>query len=112
GELGRSSGDRFRYAAKHGSDSTYGEGPPVGDGGQWAWISEAQGRLYFTLERPDVAAPPISALASLAPGAQLQLAGATFTVAERGTAAYASATGEIPYRLVPSSTFQFVDLSD
>ena len=82
------------------------------DGGQWAWISEAQGRLYFTLERPDVPAPPIAKLAQLAPGAQVTLAGTAFTVAERGTATYASALGEIPYRLVPSSSFQFVDLAD
>ena len=82
------------------------------DGGQWAWISEAQGRLYVTFERPDVAAPPIAALGQLAPGAQVALAGATFTVAERGTATYSSAAGEIPYRLVPNSTFQFIDLSD
>lgn len=79
------------------------------DGGQWAWISEAQGRLYLTFERPDVAVPSIAALA---PGGQVQLAGAMFTVAERGTATYVAASGEIPYRLVPNSTFQFVDLSD
>jgi uncharacterized protein DUF4178 len=82
------------------------------DGGQWAWISEAQGRLYFTLERPDVAAPPISALGQLEPGARIALAGTTFTVAERGIATYAAARGEIPYRLVPNSSFQFVDLAD
>ena len=79
------------------------------DGGKWAWISEAQGRLYLTFERPDVPVPPI---AQLAPGATVPLAGATFTVAERGTATYVSARGEIPYRLAPSTTFQFVDLSD
>jgi hypothetical protein len=79
------------------------------DGGKWAWISEAQGRLYLTFERPDVPAPPI---AQLAPGVTVPLAGATFTVAERGTATYVSARGEIPYRLAPSATFQFVDLSD
>ena len=79
------------------------------DGGQWAWLSEAQGRLYLTFERPDVAVPSI---AMLAPGTQITLAGAAFTVAERGTATYTSALGEIPYRLVPNSTFQFVDLSD
>jgi hypothetical protein len=79
------------------------------DGGQWGWISEAQGRLYLTFERRDVPVPPISALA---PGAQLELAGAPFTVGERGTATYVSAIGEIPYRLVPGSSFQFVDLSD
>jgi hypothetical protein len=82
------------------------------DGGQWGWISEAQGRLYLTFERPDVAVPPIAELGSLAPGAQLALAGATYTVAERGTATYVSAQGEIPYRLVPMSSLQFVDLSD
>src|SRR5207302_5048655 len=58
------------------------------------------------------AAPPVAALAQLAPGAQLALAGTTFTVAERGTATYASALGEIPYRLVPNTSFQFVDLYD
>jgi len=79
------------------------------DGGRWAWISEAQGRIYVTFERPDV---PVPSIAALAPGTQVTLAGATFTVAERGTATYVSALGEIPYRLVPMSTFQFVDLSD
>jgi hypothetical protein len=79
------------------------------DGGQWAWISEAQGRLYLTMERPDVAAPPAG---QLAPGAQVELAGAMYTVAERGTATYTAAQGEIPYRLVPGSSYGFVDLSD
>jgi len=79
------------------------------DGGQWAWLSEAQGRIYLTFERPDV---PVPSIAQLAPGSQIMLAGAPFTVAERGTATYVSALGEIPYRLVPSSSFQFVDLSD
>ena len=79
------------------------------DGGQWAWLSEAQGRIYLTFERPDVTVPSIAALA---PGTQLELAGAPFTVAERGTATYTSALGEIPYRLVPGSSFQFADLSD
>ena len=79
------------------------------DGGKWAWISEAQGRLYLTFERDEVSAPSIAALA---PGTQVALAGSSFTVAERGTATYVSARGEIPYRLVPGSTFQFADLSD
>ena len=79
------------------------------DGGAWAWISEAQGRLYFTLERPDLAVPSI---AELAPGTRLELAGAAFTVAERGTATYVAALGEIPYRLAPNTSFQFADLGD
>jgi hypothetical protein len=94
---------------RHGAGGVWQEWYAKLDGGTWAWISEAQGRLYLTFERPDVAAPSI---ASLAPGTAIQLAGATYTVAERGTATYVSAQGEIPYRLAPSSTFQFVDLSD
>jgi hypothetical protein len=82
------------------------------DSGHWAWITEAQGRLYVTFERPDIAAPPISALPQLQPGAQIALSGAPFTVAERATATYISALGEIPYRLVPNSSFQFIDLAD
>lgn len=79
------------------------------DGGQWAWLTEAQGRLYLTFERPELHAPPLD---ELAPGRQLQLAGETYTVAERGTASYVSALGEIPYRLVPNAQFQFADLAD
>jgi len=94
---------------RHGAGGVWQEWYAKLDGGQWAWISEAQGRIYFTFERPDV---PVPAISSLTPGTAIELAGATFTVAERGTATYVSANGEIPYRLVPSSTFQFVDLSD
>ena len=94
---------------KHAAGGVWQEWYAKLDGGQWAWISEAQGRLYLTLERPELAVP---ALAALAPGSQTAIGGAPFTVAERGTATYVSALGEIPYRLVPGSTFQFVDLSD
>lgn len=94
---------------RHASGGVWQEWYAKLDGGQWAWISEAQGRLYFTFERPDV---PVPTIASMAPGAQIGLAGGAFTVAERGTATYVSALGEIPYRLVPMSTFHFADLSD
>lgn len=94
---------------RHAAGGVWQEWYARGDDGQWAWISEAQGRLYLTFERPDVPVPPF---ASLSPGTAIQLAGTTFTVAERGTASYVSAQGEIPYRLVPSSSFQFVDLFD
>lgn len=79
------------------------------DGGQWAWLSEAQGRYYWTYELPDAQVPVYQ---SLRPGGQVVLNGRTFTVGEMGSATYASATGEIPYRLVPSETFWFVDLAD
>jgi len=94
---------------RHASGGVWQEWYAKLDGGQWAWISEAQGRIYLTFERPDV---PVASIAQLAPGTQTTIAGAPFTVAERGTATYVSALGEIPYRLVPNSSFQFVDLAD
>jgi hypothetical protein len=79
------------------------------DGGQWAWVSEAQGRYYLTFERPGLAVPPA---ASLRPGAQVTLGDRTYTVGEVGAATYASAAGEIPYKLDPKATFWFADLAD
>jgi hypothetical protein len=79
------------------------------DGGQWAWLSEAQGRYYWTYELPGAQVPVYQ---SLRPGAQIVLNGRTFTVGEMGSATYASANGEIPYRLNPTETFWFIDLAD
>lgn len=79
------------------------------DGGRWAWVSEAQGRYYLTFEQPELPVPPFR---SLAPGAQVVLGGRTYTVGEVGTATYASAIGEIPYRLDPKATLWFADLAD
>jgi hypothetical protein len=94
---------------KHAAGGVWQEWYAKLDGGTWAWVSEAQGRYYLTFERPDVPAPPFE---SLAPGAEAALGELTYTVGEVGTAAYASATGEIPYRLDPKATFRFADLSD
>lgn len=79
------------------------------DGGQWAWLSEAQGRYYWTYELPNQQVPIYQ---SLRPGAQVVLNGRTFTVGEMGSSTYASALGEIPYRLDPTETFWFIDLAD
>lgn len=79
------------------------------DGGQWAWLSEAQGRYYWTYELPNQQVPVYQ---SLRPGAVVVLNGTTFTVGEMGSSTYASALGEIPYRLDPTETFWFIDLAD
>ena len=85
--------------------------------GTWGWLSEAQGRLYMTFERPGVAvlaanAAPVAGIEDLSPGAQVTIEGSHLAVGERGTATYTSALGEIPYRLAPNTTFRFADLSD
>lgn len=79
------------------------------DGGQWAWLSEAQGRYYLTFERSGTQIPPY---AQIRPGLQLPINDRLFTVGEVGAATYASAAGEIPYRLEPQAQLWFADLSD
>ena len=94
---------------RHGAGGIWQEWYAKLDGGQWAWLSEAQGRYYWTYELPNQQVPVYQ---SLRPGAQVTLHGRTFTVGEMGSATYASANGEIPYRLDPSETFWFIDLAD
>ncbi len=82
--------------------------------GAWGWLAEAQGRYYMTFEVEGAQLPPIEALA---PGTRVDLptmlgATRTFTVAEVGGATYVAANGELPFRLVPASSYRFVDLSD
>jgi hypothetical protein len=94
---------------QHGSGGVWQEWYAKLGSGHWGWLSEAQGRLYMTFEHPDVPVPPLHALV---PGARVVIQNRNFVVGERGTATYLAATGEIPYRLVPNTSFQFVDLSD
>jgi hypothetical protein len=82
--------------------------------GTWGWLAEAQGRYYMTFE---VEGARLPSLDSLLPGIKLELptmlgAQRTFTVAEVGSATYLAANGELPFRLVPNGSYQFVDLSD
>ena len=81
------------------------------DGGQWGWLAEAQGRYYLTFEVPWLAAPY-----AVTVGDTLEVptpsGPKTMTVGEATAATYASAKGELPFRLVPNETFRYADLSD
>ncbi|MEO8844245.1 MAG: DUF4178 domain-containing protein [Kofleriaceae bacterium] len=81
------------------------------DGGQWGWLAEAQGRYYLTYEEPWISAP-----SSVAVGDKIDvpIGGTTkpMTVGEVTSATYASARGELPFKLVPNETFRYADLSD
>ena len=81
------------------------------DGGQWGWLAEAQGRYYLTFEVPWLAAPNVVTV-----GDRLEIPSPsgpkTMTVGESAEATYASAKGELPFRLVPNETFRYADLSD
>ncbi|MCE9576080.1 MAG: DUF4178 domain-containing protein [Deltaproteobacteria bacterium] len=80
------------------------------DDGRWGWLSEAQGRFYllFTIEGAQPAP-----LAQLKVGATAPVPGvaATMTVAEIAEATYAGAAGELPFKLVPGTTYYYADLS-
>lgn len=80
----------------------------------WGWLAEAQGRFYMTFE---VEGATLPAREDLAPGSTVELptmlgATRTFTVGEIGYATYLGVNGELPYRLVPDSSYAFADLSD
>ncbi len=80
--------------------------------GRWAWIAEAQGRLYLTFEQEHGHAV-LPLFEDLQLGERLHLPGtpAPLTVSEKGHARAVSAEGAIPFRLVPGVSSFYADLS-
>lgn len=81
--------------------------------GRWGWLAEAQGRFYLTFQQAHVdrnSIPPFEALELGQPVAALSDA-LPVVVAEKGTARYLAAKGEIPYKLAPDATYEYADLS-
>ncbi|MDQ6788406.1 MAG: DUF4178 domain-containing protein [Acidobacteriota bacterium] len=77
------------------------------------WLAEAQGKFYLTFYKPlaaDVLLPDFKALAVGQTLTQIS-SKTTFVVAEKGTATYQAAEGEIPYKLVPDERNNYADLS-
>lgn len=99
---------------QHAAGGTWQEWYAKFSGDKWGWLAEAQGRFYLTFEEA-VPATVLPRFETLAPGRQLVLPVrghmTQFTVGELGDATYASATGEIPYRLEPGASLRFADLS-
>src|SRR4051812_22430790 len=81
------------------------------DGGKWGWLAEAQGRYYLTFEEPWIAAPKD---VHVGEKISIPLRGKPHevTVGEVTNATYAAATGELPFKLVPSGSFRYADMSD
>ena len=77
---------------------------------RWGWLAEAQGRFYLTFEQKlPQQAPPFS---ELEPGHALaKMQRGSLVVAETGTAEYAAAEGEIPFRIEAGKTYEYADLS-
>jgi len=78
---------------------------------KWGWLSEAQGRYYLLFAQNESDELPEYDTLSPGDGVYLLEDSTRFVVAETGTATSRGAEGEIPYRLVPGSTYLFADLS-
>src|SRR4029077_13843275 len=72
--------------------------------GRWGWLAEAQGRFYVTFK---------SAVADLPPQSDVKIGGhwGDTVIAEAGTATAISGEGEIPWKFVPGSRYDYADLS-
>ncbi|MBX3157795.1 MAG: DUF4178 domain-containing protein [Deltaproteobacteria bacterium] len=93
----------------HGAGGMWQEWYAKLDGGQWGWLTEAQGRFYMTFERPY---PQLPRLHELRPGVSVPIGDRFYTVGEVTKASYRAAAGEIPYRYEPGAEFWYADLSD
>jgi hypothetical protein len=79
------------------------------ESGGYAWLAEAQGAFWLMQPLPSPAVPEWN---QLHPGERLNLgAYGLFTVAERRSAAYASAEGELPFVAPPGAVFHYADIS-
>ena len=102
-----------RAQLKHELGGSWDEWYATFSNGWVGWLAEAQGRFYMTFYQP---LPPGAALPSFN---SLQLghpvsvipAEAPLIVQEKGHGTYASAEGEIPYKLEPNEQFAYADLA-
>jgi len=81
--------------------------------GRWGWLAEAQGRFFLTFQQTHVnqhSIPPFETLELGQPVAALSDA-LPIVVAEKGTAHFLAAKGEIPYKLAPNEAYEYADLS-
>lgn len=78
---------------------------------RWAWLSEAQGKLFLLSERETPEGTTLPAMESLEPGRSLSvLTYQDLTVGEVGSAQIVSAAGELPFPLKPGSVHRYADL--
>lgn len=81
--------------------------------GRWGWLAEAQGRFYLTFQQAHVNQNSIPLFETLELGQPVAAISDALpvVVAEKGTAQYLAAKGEIPYKLAPNETYEYADLS-
>jgi hypothetical protein len=93
-----------RTQLRHQAGGTWDEWYAAFTDGRWGWLAEAAGRYYLTFQKKAQNVPAYE---------DLELDGklGKYTVAEIGEAKAIAAEGEIPYRFVPGSVYEYADLS-
>ncbi|HWW62423.1 MAG TPA: DUF4178 domain-containing protein, partial [Thermoanaerobaculia bacterium] len=101
----RSQGFRItgRTQMRHQAGGVWDEWYAALDDGTWGWLAEAQGKYYLTF-KVAASAPPFEQL-------ELGETVESLVVSELGVAELASAEGEIPWRPIPGSRYEYADLS-
>lgn len=116
GLVGTYEGQTFRLTGRtqlgHAAGGVWDEWYAAFDGNRWGWLSEAQGHFYLLFEEAaeDESLPDFD---ELDPGDEVDLdeIPVRTVVAEVGTATVKGAEGELPFRIVPNSTYSYADLS-
>ena len=93
-----------RTQMRHEAGGVWDEWYAYFDDGRWGWLAEAQGRYYVTFP---VEAAKVPARGELQLGARVW----DLVVSEIGTAAIASAEGELPWRPAPDESYDYADLT-
>ncbi len=93
-----------RTQMRHQAGGVWDEWYAAFDDGRWGWLAEAQGKYYVTFK---TAAGQLPTREQIAVGGRLD----GMVVTEVGTATVISGEGEIPWKVVPNSTYDYADLS-
>ncbi|HYS54666.1 MAG TPA: DUF4178 domain-containing protein [Thermoanaerobaculia bacterium] len=108
GLAGKYHGTGFRLTGRtqmrHQAGGVWDEWYAAFDDGRWGWLAEAQGKYYVTFKMP---ARDLPSKEEIAVGARVD----GMVVSEIGTATVISGEGEIPWKVIPDSTYAYADLS-
>lgn len=99
-----------RIQFEHASGGTWTEWYALFHSGRWAWIAEAQGKLYLTFEKKLPSRVVLPKFEELPVGEDLVLADTEWVVVEQGSATPIAAEGEIPFLFRPTEAHLYADL--
>lgn len=93
-----------RTQMQHQAGGVWDEWYAAFDDGRWGWLAEAQGKYYVTFK---------TTARDLPSSDQIEVGGRLdgMVITEIGKAALVSGEGEIPWKVVPGSEYEYADLS-